>query len=60
LIGIASMVSLTVAANLMLKLGAMVPPTRRTVLGIFRALPQHTEPTQTPERLMAEEREGRM
>jgi hypothetical protein len=29
LLGIASMVTLTVGANLMLKLGAMAPPARR-------------------------------
>ena len=33
LLGIASMVALTVGANLMLKLGAMVPPAQRILLG---------------------------
>jgi drug/metabolite transporter (DMT)-like permease len=33
LLGIASMVALTVGANLMLKLGAMAPPAERVLLG---------------------------
>lgn len=35
LLGIAGMVCLTVGANLMLKLGAMAPPSGRIVLGLF-------------------------
>ena len=35
LLGIASMVMLTVGANLMLKLGAMAPPARRVLLGML-------------------------
>jgi drug/metabolite transporter (DMT)-like permease len=35
LLGIASMVVLTVGANLMLKLGAMAPPMQRVLLGVF-------------------------
>jgi len=35
LLGIASMVTLTVGANLLLKLGAMAPPARRVLLGML-------------------------
>jgi drug/metabolite transporter (DMT)-like permease len=35
LLGIASMVALTVGANLMLKLGAMAPPAERVLLGVL-------------------------